>query len=436
VPNWARGGVHDSSERVMAEQDSSFPAVESDGRQRRIVLLGLTASSSLGLAASTIYVPAIPTIAHALNTSIARVQLTFVGYLLAFALGMLAWGPISDRLGRRTTLICGLIAGAVASLVCAVSPTIELLIAGRVLQGFGTCAGIVVGRAITRDLWGTEGAARAIAGLGIAATLTQASAPVLGGYVTTGVGWRANFVIIAVFACLAVLLILCTVPGRIAAAADRGSARSVFTAYSQLFGTRRFVGYALAAAGAHAGFHVFAAGAPAILIGRYGLSPEQYGYWAGLPPLGFIVGSLIAKRLTGRHGINGAIRIGAALLVPAGLLMLALAVCHVVAPWAVVAPMVFVCCGSGLITPNAAAGCLGVYPRMAGAASGLLSFVQMIGAAAATAALSLGPSGSQQVLALVVALLGTFCIGSFGSLLQPWRAPGKAAARAPGKATA
>ena len=417
----------------MAEQGLSFlgAAAGSANRQRHIVLLGLTASSSLGLAASTIYVPAIPTIAQALDTSVARVQLTFVGYLLAFAVGMLAWGPVSDRLGRRPALIFGLIVSGIASLGCAVSPTIELLIAGRTLQGFGTCAGFVVGRAMTRDLWGTEGAARALAGLGIAATLTQAAAPVLGGYVTVGVGWRANFVIIALFACLAVLLILWTVPGRIAASADRGPVGSVFTAYSQLLSTRRFVGYALAAAGAHAGFHVFAAGAPAVLIGRFGLTPQEYGFYAALPPLGFILGSLMTSRLTQRYGINGAIRIGAAVLVPAGLAMMALAIGQILSPLAVVGPMIFVCCGSGLITPNAAAGGIGMAPRVVGAASGLLSFVQMTGAAAATAALSLDPSGSPQVLAFVVALVGMFCVASFGTL-QPWRTGAKAdTARAP-----
>lgn len=193
----------------MTEQNSAVACAAggSGDRGRRTVMVGLTASSSLGLAASTIYVPAIPTIAHALNTSIAAVQLTFVGYLLAFAAGMLAWGPLSDHLGRRPALVCGLIVSAVASLGCTFSPTVELLIAGRALQGFGTCAGFVVGRAIARDLWGTKGAARAIAALGITATLTQASAPVLGGYVTAAVGWRANFAIIALFASLAILLI-------------------------------------------------------------------------------------------------------------------------------------------------------------------------------------------------------------------------------------
>jgi MFS transporter, DHA1 family, multidrug resistance protein len=400
-------------------------------RGRRAVLVGLTATSSLPWAASTIYVPSLPMIARALDTSIAYVQFTFVSYLLAFAIGMLAWGPVSDRIGRRQALIWGLIATVAASFLCAASPTIQLLIIARALQGFGTCSAFVVARAITRDLWDAEGAARAIAGLGIAATLTQAGAPVLGGYLAAGFGWRANFLIVAVTACLSIILILYTLPGRINVRPhDSFALRSITAAYYRLLGTRRFVGYALTATGAHSGFHVFAAGAPAILIGGLGLTPEQYGYYAALPPLGFIIGSIMTKRFTLRFGINGAIRIGAAVLVPAGLAMLALAWWPVRTPLAVVAPMIFVCCGSGLVTPNAAAGGIGVSPRSVGAASGLLSFVQMTGAAIATAGLGLGPTGSQAVLALVVALVGLLSVASFGSLLQPWRTAEKAEASA------
>src|SRR5215813_6515913 len=144
--------------------------------RHRVLLLTLTMTSSLGMVASTIYVPSIPAIAAALETSIARVQLTFVGYLLAFAASMLVLGPLSDRYGRRRTIICGLALTAVSSIACAVSPTIEFLIAARVVQGIGACAGLVVGRAITREVWGRE-AARVIAGRAIAATLMQAFAP-------------------------------------------------------------------------------------------------------------------------------------------------------------------------------------------------------------------------------------------------------------------
>src|SRR5271163_2134023 len=412
------------------------PSLAADGFStlcRRGVLLSLTLSFSVGTVASTIYVPSVPAIAHAFDASVARVQFTFVAYLLAYAISMLVLGPLSDRLGRRRTILYGLALTAVSSLACAASPSIAFLIAARVLQGIGACAGMVVGRAITRDIWGPAAAAQVIAGRGIAATLMQVGAPVVGGYLQVSFGWRANFLAVAILACLAIVLMIRFVPERSSTAsiASAGGPR-MLTSYRTLIGTRRFLGYALAAAGAHAGSHIFAAGAPAVLIGSLGVSPAQYGYYAALPPLGFLVGSFLSNRLTGRLGLNALITLGATVLMPAGLVMVSLAALRVTGPLFVVGPMIFVCCGSGLITPNAAAGSLGVGSRIVGAASGLASFFQIIGAAGGTAALSLGRSGSPLTLAIVIAFAGLFCVTTFGSLLQPERLAAKADARVAG----
>src|SRR5437899_2287768 len=293
--------------------------------RRRVLLLTLTMASSLGMVASTIYVPSIPAIASALEASIARVQFTFVGYLLAFALSMLVLGPLSDRWGRRRTIIGGLVLSALSSLACALSPTIEFLIAARVVQGIGACAGLVVGRAITRELWGREAAAQVIAGRAIAATLMQALAPVLGGYLQGWFGWRANFTVIAVIACVAIALVIQYVPAGCAALPASVCARGMLASYRTLIGTWRFLSYALTAAGSHAGFHIFAAGAPAVLIVGLGIRPEDYGFYASLPPMGFLLGSFLSNRLTRRLGVDGLIAIGSLVLIPAGSTMVTLA---------------------------------------------------------------------------------------------------------------
>src|SRR6266481_2950413 len=362
--------------------------------RRRVLLLTLTMASSLGMVASTIYVPSIPAIASALETSIARVQFTFVGYLLAFALSMLVLGPLSDRYGRRQTIIAGLVLSALSSLACALSPTVEFLIVARVVQGVGACAGLVVGRAITRELWVGEAAAQVIAGRAIAATLMQAFAPLLGGFLQGWFGWRANFVVVALLACAATALVSRYVPKDQAANRPPFRIGAMFAGYRSLIGTRRFLSYAFTAAGSHAGFHIFAAGAPAVLIVGFGVRPEDYGYYASLPPMGFLAGSFLSNRLTQRLGVDGLIVIGTALLIPAGAAMVVLAGLRIASPYAIVGPMIVICCGSGLITPNAVAGSLGVDGGIVGAASGLASFMQMIGAAGATAALSLVGSGN------------------------------------------
>jgi MFS transporter, DHA1 family, multidrug resistance protein len=398
---------------------------------RRPLLLTLTITCSLGLVASTIYVPSVPAIASALETTVSRVQLTFVGYLAAFAVSMLLLGPLSDRYGRKRTMILALSLSALGSIACAASPGIEFLIGARVLQGIGLSGGMVVGRATIRDLYGHHGAAQIIAGLSVVLTLLQAFAPIPGGYLQAWIGWRANFAAVAILAVAALALVLRYVP-EAPAGSDRTRpqtglllARTMLTSYRSLIRTRRFVGYALSATGAHAGFHIFAAGAPAVLIIGFAIPPQDYGYYASLPPMGFLVGSFLSNRLTQRLGVDSLIAIGNAVLIPAGFTMVALAILHIDNPYAIIGPMILICCGSGLITPNAVAGSLGVKVGIVGAASGLASFLQMIGAAGATAALSLGASGNPLVLAVVIASAGLFSVIAFGSLVQFVRFPAK-----------
>ena len=401
---------------------------------RRLLLLTLTITCSLGQVASTIYVPSVPAIASALETSVSRVQLTFVAYLAAFAASMLVLGPLSDRYGRRRTMIAGLALSALGSIACATSPTIGFLIGARILQGIGLSGGMVVGRATIRDVYGEDGAAKIIAGLSIVITLLQAFAPIPGGYLQAWIGWRANFAGVAILAVVALALVLRYMPDSSPREGPSNSgtaallARTMLASYRSLLQTRRFAAYALTAAGAHAGFHIFTAGAPAVLIIGLAIPPQDYGYYASLPPIGFLVGSFLSNRLAQRLGVDNLIAIGSAVLIPAGFAMVALTALHFGSPYSIVGPMILICCASGLITPNAVAGSLGVKVGIVGAASGLASFLQMIGAAGATAALLLGGSGNPLVLAVVIASAGLFAVMAFGSLAQFARIPVKAVA--------
>jgi DHA1 family bicyclomycin/chloramphenicol resistance-like MFS transporter len=258
----------------------------------------------------------------------------------------------------------------------------------------------------------------------------QAFAPILGGYLQGWFGWRCNFVVIGVIACIAMALVTRYVPEGRAATAAPSRTGGMLASYRTLIGTRRFLSYAFTAAGSHSGFHIFAAGAPAVLIVGFGIPPEDYGFYASLPPMGFLVGSFLSNRLTRRLGIDGLITIGCTVLIPAASIMVTLALLGVASPYAVIGPMILICCGSGLITPNATAGSLVVNAGMVGTASGLGSFIQMTGAAGATALLSLGPSGSPLMLASIIALVGLFAATAFGSLIQLDQRPVQAAAAA------
>jgi DHA1 family bicyclomycin/chloramphenicol resistance-like MFS transporter len=231
------------------------------------------------------------------------------------------------------------------------------------------------------------------------------------------------------------VLVIRFVPRARSASEDRSATivvlfGAMLASYRSLIATRRFLRYALTATGAHAGFHIFTAGAPAVLMVGFTITPQDYGYYASLPPMGFLVGSFLSNRLSRRLGVDNLIAIGSAILIPAGFAMVALAILHVASPYTIVGPMIMVCCGSGLITPNAVAGSLSVKAGIVGAASGLASFIQMTGAATATAALSVGASGNPITLAVVVASVGLFAVAAFGSLGRFSQLPAKADMRA------
>ncbi len=364
---------------------------------------------ALGMLASTIYVASVPEIAERLATSVGVVQLTFVGYLLALAIGGLLMGPLCDRYGRKTVLVPGLLLFVFGSLACAVSPTIEFLIMARVLQGIGAAAGSVVGRAVICDAYGDGAAARVLASAGFAITLVQGLAPALGGQFQFWFGWRANFLATTVLGLLAVALIARILPR------DRERPlrpKSRYGGFSQLLSTRQFLGYATLATGTRASFHIFAAGAPAVLIAALGVAPEIYGLYVLLPPGGFLVGSFLCA--TWRVGGERLIIIGGVLLIVAGVAMVVLASVWP-SPLAIVIPMILVCCASGLVTPCATAASLRADPALVGAASALVSFLQLAGAALGTAVLSAfatGPIG----LAIVIACSGAFGVTAFLAL--------------------
>ena len=214
--------------------------------------------------------------------------------------------------------------------------------------------------------------------------------------------------------CLAFLLTAAYVPET----ANPGATAStnVFESYRALLGCRTFLAFALTATGAHAGFHIFAAGAPSVLIGTFNVRPEAYGLYATLPPMGFLLGSFLSNRLTSRFELNQLIAIGGGILISGGISIVAFAVWGYATPVSIVGPMVVICCGSGLVTPNAVAGGIGAKPEAAGAASGLLSFMQIAGAAGATTVASFCDSASPLTLALLIASVGGIAMLAFAGL--------------------
>lgn len=337
---------------------------------------------AFGPASTDLYLPALPSIARAFGTGSGAAQLTLSVFLLGFAFAMLAHGPLSDRFGRRPVLIGALLVYLAASLACALAPSMDLLILARFLQAIGACAGAVIGRAIVRDVYRPQEAARVMSFLAMAMAVAPALAPILGGWLTAHFGWQSAFLALLVFGSVAFAGVLLVLP-ETNLQPDPHAIRplGLLSNYRQLLADPRFRGYVLVIAGSYGGLFAYISGSSFALIDGLGLPPDIYGYCFSAAVLGFMSGSFGSGRVTTRLGIDRTIALGNAFQLAGGLAGLGLALAGVFSIASVVAPAALFFLGSGFALPNATAGALNPFPRMAGAASALMGFLQMASAA-------------------------------------------------------
>lgn len=385
----------------------------------------LTALVALGQISTSIYLPSLPSIVSELATTAERVNLTLSLSLLGFAGGQLIYGPLSDRFGRRPVLLVGLALYLASSVACVFAISIDALIGGRLVQGMTACCGPVLGRAIVRDVYGPERSAKVLAYVGAALAISPAVAPVIGGYLQVWFGWRAAFVFLAVVGAVilaaAWILLVETNSQRDARALDpKGMAASYLT----LLLTRTYLGYALAVAFVFAGLMAFTAGAPFVFIDVVGLSPERFGMLSLFTVSGFLIGSLAAGRWTRRFGIERLTRAGILLCVLGGGAMTVFALTGFLGIVPIIGPMMLFTAGMGIVLPTATAGAMAPFPRIAGAASALLGFVQMLIAAAASGAVGLFPPTSQLPMAALIAATAMAGFVAFRGLVGPSRPAG------------
>jgi len=342
----------------------------------------LTALVSFGPLSTDLYLPALPTLQRVFATDAASVQFTLSVFLMGFAVAQLAMGPLSDRFGRRPVLMAGLVVYIAASVACALAADIGQLTAARLVQAVGACCGPVLGRAVVRDVYGRERAARMYAYMSMAMALAPAVAPMIGGALTQGPGWRAGFALLATLGAAALaavwLMLEETNRHRDADATDPGR---LLSNYVMLLREPTFRGYALCFAAMFAALFAFISGSSFVLIGELGLSPVRYGMAFAAVIAGYMAGSFAAGRLTVRLGIDRMITIGLAAGCLGGFTGAGLALAGVVSLPAIILPVTLVMAAAGLVLPNAMAGAIAPFGTMAGTASALLGFLQMLVAA-------------------------------------------------------
>ncbi len=382
------------------------------------LLMSATVSSQLAL---TIFLPSLPTIATTFGVAYGTAQLTLSVYLFAFAFAQLAVGPLSDRMGRRPVLLASLVVFTLGSAACALSPTIETLIASRLVQACGACGGVVLGRAIVRDSRSAQEAPRSMGYMASAMALAPALSPLLGGQLLGRFGWQSNFWFTAAVG-LAVLVAVWAILGETAPkAAPRagGVVRDYLDGFRVVLRERRFVGLMIAATCASSGFNVFFSGGPILLIQVMGVAAEAFGWftlaWAG----NFVLGSLVSSRLQGRVKSLLLIPAGQIVLTIGALAMMATAMLGYVTPLALIVPLVLMGWGNGLNMPNAMANALSSVPaNRVGAASALMGFVQMIAAALLTVSMGYLPHETQFNIGLGIAVTGVVGLVGWWTLVR------------------
>jgi DHA1 family bicyclomycin/chloramphenicol resistance-like MFS transporter len=390
--------------RHKAGHDQEFIMLRPGTFALTALLAGL---SAVGPLTTDMYLPSLPDIARQLSASTAQVQLTISAYLIGFALGQIVYGPLSDRHGRKPVLLAAVGLYCAASVACALSTSIDMLIAARALQALGGSGGIVLARAIVRDLYSGARAGRELSVIGAVMALAPVLAPVAGGLLQTAFGWRSVFVTLVAAGVAGAAIVWLLLPETLAKrAAEPISASSIAKSYGVLVRNPGYLAYMGLAAASYAGLFAWISGASFVLQNLYGLSALAFGIAFAFGSVGYMTGSTLSARLTHRVGLDGILGLGGCAVAAGGLAMVAALALGLGSAASLVVPVALYLAGLGMVLPQSIAGAMSPFPERAGAASSLLGFVQQSVAAIVGALVGVTLGKSAWPLAIGVAVAG------------------------------
>jgi DHA1 family bicyclomycin/chloramphenicol resistance-like MFS transporter len=354
--------------------------------------------------------PILPALAAALDAPVAAAQLTVTTFFIGLAIGQFAWGPLSDRFGRRPMLGAGLLLACVAALACVPAGSVGEVAAARFVLGLGMSSGPVIARAIVRDLHSHEKAARLMARMVVVFSIVPIAAPLLGGAMLALAGWRG---VLWLYGIVCAVLLLATIFSlRESVPEQRASLHpgTLLRAYGAILREPRFLAPYGAQLCSQVGIFAFVSNSAFTLVRGFGVSAGAYSVMFAGVMLGQITGAWVSSRWVTRFGLGRLLRTGALLVALSGAAAAALAWAGVAHWTAVILPFVAYMCGTALIMPNATAAALSPFPHSAGAASSVMGASQFAVGAVVSAALGLLFEGSARPLTSAAALGG---IGAF-----------------------
>jgi DHA1 family bicyclomycin/chloramphenicol resistance-like MFS transporter len=374
------------------------------------LLLTVTLLFALQPLSTDFYLPSLPGIARYFATDVSQVQMTLTVFAMAFGIAQLLAGPLSDRFGRRPTGMLAAALYAFASVACALAPTLELLVLGRLFQAIGACMGLVNARAIVRDSFNPVDGARLIARSGSIMALAPLLGPIIGGLLEAQFGWRAAFVVLSCFGGLALWATASAIPETLAHPNPQAlSPGPLVSTYWRVLRHRGFLAYTAAQAASYGGLFAFISGSSPVFQRVLGMGPRQFGLVFAVCVSGYLLGTLICRRSLKSRGIDATLQMAGLISVTSGAVMALLALVGVQHWLALAAPMFCYLIAHGLTTPCAQAGSVTSFGREAGSASGLMGFLQMV--VASVVGLWMGASFNGTVLPLACTVAaGGLCL--------------------------
>lgn len=378
-----------------------------------------------GTLAMHMFVPALPAAARDLGAGTGAMQLTISLYVLGLAFGQLVYGPLSDAFGRRPVLMVGLTIYTLSGLAALLAPGVQSLIAARLFQALGGCAGLVLGRAMVRDTATGDDAVRQMALLTLMMLVGPGLAPLFGGLLAEGFGWRSIFVLLVALGAVGMGFAWWLLPETVQPR-GRLSAASLGREYRVLLRSPAFLGFAIGGGCATTSLYAFLAAAPFIFTGALQRSVHEVGLYLGVLILGMALGNVVTGRLVGRVAV-GRLMLGAsALSLASAILLLGIVLAGALSVVAAVGPMVVFSIGVGMASPAAVAKAVGVNPKVIGSASGLYGFAQMGVGAVCTGLAGLGRDPALAT-AIVLVTAGVVAQVAFRIALR-WEAPARPSA--------
>jgi MFS transporter, DHA1 family, multidrug resistance protein len=341
----------------------------------KVMLLLLVAMTGIAPISLYMLVPALPLLATTFGRDISVAQMTVSLYMVGIAASMIIMGPLSDRYGRRPVLLAGLGLMVLASVGCVLAATLPQLIVARFFQALGGATGMVISRAIIRDLFSRDRVSSMISLVIGVMMIAQMLSPLTGGLLDVAFGWRAIFYLITAASLVTTIAIALALPEtrrpRAAGSGFRGDFRSLMT-------SRAFIGYMLCQVLASQIIFAFAGGGPYIVVTQMGRSSAEYGAWFATTAFAYLIGNLFCVRFAPRHSLEGLIWFGLALQVGGSALNLIWSFAGLnQAPAVLFGTQMIVMFANAFVMSNSAAGAISVRPEAAGTASGAMGFLQM-----------------------------------------------------------